>query len=302
MLQTRIGRAALALFTVAALVPAARAESKMEMTFSGVNIITQPSYTRKVSFPLPGIVKESLIKDGDVVKAGQVLMRQDTDLDEKEAERLKVEAESESRIEAAKADMEVKKIDYDIKSTGTGHAYSASEINEARAKLTEAEKSVKVAEEDHQQAKIKYDQQLVRLTKMEMKAPADVQGEWIVDHIVTNVGEMADPQSRDGVIVLVKNDPLDVEIRGLTTRQVATLKNGEKLQVRYLNDGPNDWKEAAVDYIQPVALADADRQKVKLKLPNPDGRYAGLRMELKLTKALQDTAPKDDAFSASFGK
>ena len=99
----------------------------------------------------------------------------------------------------------------------------------------------------------------------------------------------------------MKNDPLYVEIRGLTTLQVSTLRVGEKLQVRYNNDPDNAWKDAEIIYITPVADAGADRQLVRLKLPNSDNRPAGLRMTLNWPDKLLKTAPKDDAM-LSFGK
>jgi len=273
---------------VGSITAVARAEDRAPISFAaaGVSVITQPSETRHLPFPSAGIIRENAVKEGDRVKSGQILMKQDTDLDQKEAERLKVEAESDSRIEAAKADYDVKKIEYDRKSQNP-NAYNASEIDESKAKLIEAEKSVKVAEEEKLQAKIKYDQQNVRLTKMELHTPID----GVVQKVNFDVGEMSDPQNKDGVVVVVKNDPLYVEIRGLTTMQVSTLKVGEKLQVRYQNDGKDEWKEAAINFITPVADAGADRQLVKLSMPNPEGRDAGLRMELKLPKKLQDTAP-----------
>jgi len=289
-----IRRAALAAALVVGLGSvASRAEERSTYSGAAVSVITQPSETRHLQFPSQGIIRENKIKDGDKVAAGQLLMKQDTDLDEKEAERLKVEAESESRIEAAKADLQVKQIEYDRKAQNPG-AYPDSEINEATAKKIEAEKSVKVAEEDKLQAKIKYEQQLVKLSKMELHSPID----GVVQKVNFDVGEMADPQNKDGAIVVVKNDPLYVEIRGLTTMQVSTLKVGEKLQVRYVNDGVNDWKEGTINYIAPVADAGADRQIVKLTMPNPEGRDSGLRMQLQLPKKLQDTAPKDDGFAA----
>src|SRR5262249_25652177 len=150
----------------------------------GVSVITQPSETRHLTFMSAGIIRESLVKEGDHVKAGQVIMRQDTDLDTKEAERLKVEAESDARIEAAKADKDVKQIEYDRKSQNP-NAYNASEIDESKAKLIEAEKSVKVAEEEKLQAKIKFEQQNVKLTKMEIHSPID----GVVQKINFNVGE-----------------------------------------------------------------------------------------------------------------
>lgn len=260
----------------------------------GLSVITQPSATRHLMFPTAGIIAEAKIKDGDRVTAGQLLMKQDTDLDQKEAERLQVEAESDARIEAAKADQEVKQIEYDRKSQNL-KAYGDEEVNEAKSKLTEAIKSVDVAEEDKKQAKIKYDEQVVKLSKMELHCPGDIKS-GIVQKLNFDVGEMADPQNKDGTIVVVQNDPLWVEIRGLTTMQVATLNIGDKLQVRYLNDNDSadKWREAAISYITPVADAGADRQLVRLEMPNPDGLAAGMRMELKLTKQLQDTAPKDD--------
>ena len=51
-----------------------------------MSVITQPSETRHLPFMSAGIIRENLVKDGDHVKAGQVLMRQDSDLDKKEAE------------------------------------------------------------------------------------------------------------------------------------------------------------------------------------------------------------------------
>src|SRR5437016_208852 len=94
-----------------------RADDKPQMGFpSGVSVMTQPSETRHLPFPTAGIIRENKVKDGTRVKAGDLLMKQDTDLDQKEAERLKVEAESDARIEAAKADKDVKQIEYDRKS------------------------------------------------------------------------------------------------------------------------------------------------------------------------------------------
>jgi multidrug efflux pump subunit AcrA (membrane-fusion protein) len=291
-LRNPLRRAALAAALVlASSIGVARAETKVDASVAtSVSVITQPSETHKLSFPQAGIVREKLAKDGDHVKAGDVLLRQDTDLDVKELERLKVEADSTSRIEAAEADKKVKQIEYDRKSKAPD-SYAASEIEEAEAKLIEAEKSIKVAQEDHQQAVIKHDQQAVKIKKMELGSPVD----GVVQNIVVDTGEMADPQSRDGAVVVVKNDPLWVEVRGLTTLQVSTLRIHDKLQVRYKNDGPAaKWLEAEVIYKAPVADAGADRQLVRLSLPNADGRDSGQRMELKYTEQLQKTAPPPD--------
>jgi RND family efflux transporter MFP subunit len=256
---------------------------------SNVTIITKPSQSIPISFNLPGVVREKTIKDGDLVKKGQLLMKQDTDIDEKELERLKVEAESNSRIEAAKADAKVKQLEYERKSKAP-EGYAASEVEESEAKLIEANKSVNVAEEDKKQAEIKFATQQVKLAKMELHSPVN----GIVQNCVIDVGQMADPQNKEGVILLVVNDPLWVELRGLTTLQVSTLKLGEEMEVRYRNEPNAAWQKAKISYISPVADAGADRQLVRLELPNPSNLSAGMNMELNWPKKLLDTAPKDE--------
>jgi hypothetical protein len=84
--------------------------------------------------------------------------------------------------------------------------------------------------------------------------------------------------------VVVKNDPLYVEVRELRTSQVAQLKLGQKLQVRYEDDAdkPENWQEAEIFYFDPVADTSVDARLFKLRLANPTGRPAGLRMVVRL--------------------
>lgn len=254
-----------------------------------VTIVTKPSKSIPLSFMKAGLISDRLVNDGDHVKKGQVLLREDSEIDQQEVLRLKVEAESNSRIDAAKADEQVRKLEYE-RASKAPDGYSPSEIDEAQAKYTEATKSVRVSEEDKEEAKYKYGGAMADVAKMEMKSPFD----GIVQEMRVDVGQMSDPQNKDGAVMLVVNDPLWVEVRGLTTLQVSTLKVGEKLQVRYKNDPNGNWQDATISYITPVADAGADRQLVRLELPNPENAAAGMNMELNWPKKLLDTAPKDE--------
>lgn len=258
-------------------------------SLTNVEIKTAPSKSIPLSFPKAGVIAQRLVNDGDRVTKSQLLLKQDTDVDVQELNRLKVEAESDSRIDAAKADEKVKQLEYDRESKAP-EGYSPSEIDEAQAKLTEATKSVKVAEEDKEEAKYKYAEQKVMIDKEELHSPVD----GIVQEMRVDVGQMSDPQNKDGAVLIVVNDPLWVEIRGLTTLQVSTLKVGEKLSVRYKNEPQAAWQDATISYITPVADAGADRQLVRLELPNPQNLAAGMNMEVNWPQKLIDTAPKDD--------
>jgi len=256
-----------------------------------VTAITKPSEQVRHAFQTMGVVKEALVKDGDPVKLGQPLMALDADLDQKEMERLKVEAESNSRIEAQEKDLEVKTMAYNRKAKAPG-AFTVEDIDQTRLEKIASEKQLEVAKDEKHQALIKYEAAKMRVEKAVL--PSKIDG--IVQQVVVRPGEAVDPQRQEGAVVVVKNDPLWVEIPDLTTLQVSMLKVGDKLGVRYENDGDNGKVEQAeVIFITPMANAGADTQTVRLSLPNPQGRASGLHMIVKLPQKLIDATSKGES-------
>lgn len=243
-----------------------------------VSAITQPSETSKRAFQDIGVVKKVLVKDGDMVTADQVLMQLDDDIDQATLKQLKLEAESTARIEASQAELELRKSEYE-KMRIAPAAFQQRETEEARLRMITAEKQVKVSQEEHEAAQLKYQAALVKVDKMQLKAPFAGQ----VQKIVVKVGEAVDPRAEQGAVVLVKTDPLWVEIKGLSTKDVARMKLGDSLQVRYEDDGASaQWQAGKIIFINPVADAGSKTQGIRLELPNPEGRFAGLHMEVKL--------------------
>jgi multidrug efflux pump subunit AcrA (membrane-fusion protein) len=248
--------------------------------------VTRPSQERKLSFPSQGVVAQAPLKEGDAVKAGQTILVQDDVIDKKELERLELTANSNARIEAAEADLAVKKAVLKRKVDAGPGGFNEAEIEEAQNDVTLREKQLQVAKEEQQEAKIKAEQQRHKLAKMSLASPID----GIVERIITNVGEWADPQSKDGAAYVVQNDPLYLEVRELTSSQVAQLKLGQKLQVRYKDDADKaeNWQDAEIFYFAAVSDAQADTRLVKLRLSNPNARPAGLWMAVKLPSNLAD--------------
>jgi multidrug efflux pump subunit AcrA (membrane-fusion protein) len=256
-----------------------------------VNGITQPCEQRKLVFPAQQIVRNMMVKEGDPVKKGQILAKQDDEAELLEAEKLKIEAESEARIEAAQADLKAKTLAYNRKKTAFEKGASTQgEVDEAEADMVTREKQLKVAQEERDAAKIKYKQQLVHCDRMQLKSTID----GFVQKIFLGEGEFNDPQRQDGAVFVVQNDPLKIEIRELKTRQVAILHKGDKLQVRYIDDAADAWQPAEVTFIAPMADAMSDTQIVQLSLPNPKNRSSGLHVAVKLTPELIKTAPNDE--------
>jgi multidrug efflux pump subunit AcrA (membrane-fusion protein) len=242
--------------------------------------ITKPSQEAHAAFQSPGVVRQEVVKEGDKVKEGQPLLIQEDYIEKKELERLQLLANSTARVEAAQANLELKKSVLNRKSAqGAGGAFSDAEIEEARNDVTLAEKQLKVSNEDQQEAKIKADAQGKKVDLMTRTSPCN----GIVQKIVAHVGEWADPQNKEGAIVVVNNDPLNVEVRELTARQVSMLKLGQKLQVKYqTEDKAAPWQQATITYFDPVADATTDQRMFRMEMPNPDGKEAGLHVMVKL--------------------
>jgi cobalt-zinc-cadmium efflux system membrane fusion protein len=239
--------------------------------------ITQPSERHKLTFPAPGIVLTIPVKEGDAVKQGTVVMQEDDYLELKELEKAKLEAASGAKVEAAEADYNAKKHIYDSKKkTYEQGGANLQEVEDAELDMVLREKQIKVAQEDLDEAKIKAEQEAKKVQDMKLTSPVD----GIVEKMEVEIGEMADPQKPDGAVWVVKNDPLFVEIRDLSSAQVAHLHIGDKLQVKYPDE--TDWHEAAVTFRAPVVDAASDTQLVKLTLPNPTNRDAGLQIQVQL--------------------
>jgi RND family efflux transporter MFP subunit len=253
--------------------------------------ITQPEAQRKLVFPAQGNVREVMVKEGDAIKAGQVLAKLDDEADLAELARLKIDAESRARIEAAEADLKAKTLKYNrlIEAQKKG-ATTQGEVDEAEADMITRQKQLKVSQEEYEQAKLKYQQQKIRCDRMELKSTVD----GFVQKINIGAGEFNDPQRQEGAIFVVQNNPLKIEIRELTTRQVATLNKGDKLQVRYMNDDPNAWQPAEVTFIAPMADAGSDTQLIQLSLANASNRTSGLHVAVKLTPEMMKAAPVDE--------
>jgi RND family efflux transporter MFP subunit len=245
-----------------------------------IEAYTEPSKRLELAFSTLGVVQEIAVKEGDPVKAGQLLITQYDEVEALELERLKAEAESPARIEAAKADLDVKTKTYERKSAAGSGVYNEAEIEEAQLDKVFREKQLDIAHLDQNQNVLKMKQQAARVDRMGIKSRID----GLVEKIEVWEGEMADPSKP--AIIVVKNDPLYIVIKQLRTHQVSQLKVGDALEVKYPDE--NTWTKAKITFISPVADAASKTQFVRLEMPNPSGRATGLPILVKLPDNLID--------------
>jgi RND family efflux transporter MFP subunit len=238
---------------------------------------TIPSKTAKPSFMEVGIVKEWLVKPDDVVKKGQVLGREDTDVEEMKLRALRIEASSTAAVEAAEADRDAKKVEYENKQQASQQqAASETEVQEAKLDYERAEATLRYTQVQHEKTVADADTQARMIDKMQLLSPVD----GTVKQINIQEGEIVDPNKPDGALTLVSNNPLWVEVK-VPSLQALKLKQGDSASVAYQNE-PDKWLTATIIYLDPEVDAESDKQTIRLELNNDQNRPSGLTLNVRL--------------------
>lgn len=237
-------------------------------TTKGYEAHTEPSIRSRVNFAAQGVVAEVMVKEGDVVKKGDVLIRLDDRADRHFLEALEMEGKSTLKIEAAKADLEQKRVDLarKLKSQPEGGA-SPLEVEEAKVNVLIREIQVKVEEMTRRQKELEAMRQAVRVEQMTLTAPFDA----VVEKIDLKPGET--PEVQRFALTLVDNTPVWVNVF-LPTRVALKLKVGDSLEVRYKD--VDEVVMGKVIMLSPVADAGSEQRLVRLELPNEKELPAGL--------------------------
>ena len=137
-----------------------------------IEAVTKPSKDTVLAFVQPGQIAEVLVKEGDPVKAGQVIMKQDDKAEFAQLAQLKAQAEDTTRIKAAEAQLDQKRVD--LKKTEFARKQGAAtdlEVDHAKLDVTIAELSLELAQFERKQAKLKCDQVRLQIDRMTHAKP-----------------------------------------------------------------------------------------------------------------------------------
>ena len=278
--QKNVGRILIAALSMVGLSASLGIADEGSLARNEFNGHTAPIEKREQNFDVPGVVEKVLVKEGDAVKAGQLIAQQDTDVDEAHLKSAELVAKSDLEVKAEQAQLDKDQIDLkrkgDLMKT---NSISPGEFDEATLAVKIDELKLKHAEEDREKATYDVAESKAKIKLKQMFARVD----GVVSQIATHEGELADTQHP--AITIVKNDVLYVEV-DLPADVVNRLKtSGMKapLQVRYKDEGEKGvWREAAIHFIKPEADAQSNYEHVQLQMPNPEMRSAGLQVVVKL--------------------
>jgi RND family efflux transporter MFP subunit len=250
---------------------------------SGADIeaITAPSKARTLEFNRPGRIAKVLVKDGETVAAGQVLVQLDDTVEQAQLQQLKALADDETRIQAAQAQLDQKTVDLKkIQRAFDSKAVTELELDHAKLDVTIAELSLKLARFEQDQAKLKHKEMGLHVERMRLKSP--IAGK--VGEVLKNVGESVD--SRMPVVQVVQIDPLWVDVH-VPQERTTGLKQGQSALVRFRGKAATEARGRII-YVASQVDAASDTLKVRVEVANPTGRPAGQRVDVRFAGADAD--------------
>jgi RND family efflux transporter MFP subunit len=238
-----------------------------------------PGVTKPYAHARPGVnqfgtVLELPVKEGQEVKKGDVLLRQDDRQELAELKSLQLEASSTARVDAAAADLKIQQNKLDnLLALQKNNSANPVEIADQQSKVIYGKAQLEIAKIELEKAKVAAQKQQFKVDQMTVKSAYDGR----IEQIDVEIGDVTDPQKP--VMTIAQNDPLKVEFF-LQTEQAKRLHLGEDLQVRYSDE--EKWMPAKVTYKAPIADAASDTQKIGLEMKNVDGRESGMQVMVKL--------------------
>jgi len=245
---------------------------------------TLPNKEYKISFPTMGVIKEVKIKEGDVVKKGDVLMKQDDSEDRAELRVLDAAIkQSKGGIVVGEAKLRVAESEYKSKlALKKAGAFNDLEVERAQAERDVAAAQIEQAKDEVAQGEAKREKQSTHVENMTLKADMD----GVVKDLINDVGSNVDPTRP--VMTMVDNSTLLVEVQVPAIASLQ-LKKGDTMRVSY---DRKTWRDAKLSFMSPQADAQSGMRMIRLELPNPQGEPSGLQAFVELPEKLATAAAK----------
>lgn len=237
-----------------------------------IEAITRPSQDVVLSFVRPGQVAEVLVKEGDAVKAGQVLMRLDDKAELVQMEQLKAQAEDRTRLRAGEAQLAQRRVD--LQKTETARKEGAAtdlEVDHARLDVTIAELSLELAKFERTQAGMKYREAAAQIERMRITSPID----GTVERLLVEPGESV--EAAEKIAQIVRIDPLWVDVPVPLDNARSLTKGASNALVEFDSADPARRSAVKGKIIHVAAVADSASKTltVRVECPNPSNRPAG---------------------------
>jgi RND family efflux transporter MFP subunit len=253
-----------------------------------VEAITKPSGDVKLAFVHPGLIGRVLVKEGQTVEAGQVLMEQDDKVEQVQLEQLEAQAEDLTKVDYARAQLDQKKVYLKRITEVDPNATTPTEVEMAQLDVKVAELSLQLAQFTHTQEERKYREFQAQIERMRLRSP--IPGK--VEQVSLKEGEAADALAP--ILRVVSIDPLWIDApvelsqaRGLAVGASAQVEFPPSAPAGGVSSGPAVSIDGKIIHIGAVAEAASNTLLVRVEAANPSARPAGERVEVTFSPANQ---------------
>ena len=237
-------------------------------TASGVELdgFTEPYRTIHVAASETGIITKIHVREGDVVKEGQLLAQLDDDVHLALLAIAEQAMNAKGRLDTTLADLELKtsRCEKLKRLRADGHARQ-EEVDRAATELAVAEGQVETAREDLLIKRLEFDKLRTQLERRSIRCTTD----GVVAELHKNEGEFVAPNDPE-LLTVVELDPL-VAVFSIMRPLADRLKVDSTLKVRFPES--KDEVKGTIEFISPITDAESGTVRIKIRVDNPEGRY-----------------------------
>ncbi|QDT04440.1 macrolide transporter subunit MacA [Rubripirellula lacrimiformis] len=225
---------------------------------------SQPVRLSSVAGATSGIIRQRLVREGDVVLQGEALIQLDPTIHQARLELARIAKDAKGEWQIAKAELASKTSRFErIESLVARNHATSVELLQANEDLTIARASLRRAEDRLAQQLADYNRLLAESEQLCIKAPFD----GVVVEFTKQVGEFVGP-GESTVCTIADLSELSVEF--LVPRLYrSNLKIGSEIEVVFTII--NRVVVGKIDYISPFPNGETNTYKVKARVDNSDG-------------------------------
>jgi len=244
-----------------------RVDQRLYMEF-GEKAVSRPSRDATMGFTMPTTVREVLVKGGDRVKKGQLLARGDDEEDVAFLKLNKLQADTDLPVQKARAALELSKLEFErIDEAFKNGAAAQQDLDRGRLNFDGARIDWETAKVQQEQAAAQVQRAEARVNRLNIKAPFDGQ----IDSVQVDAGQAL--SESDKVLRIVNVDLVWIDVPTRLDRAGASrIKQGDPAWVLMEVDGAPEVRDAKVIEVSPVADPASRTRRVRVEVPNPDGK------------------------------
>jgi len=260
-------------FTLFLLYPTAAFSQQFEA-------VSKPSADIVLSFVKPGRIYEVLCKEGDTVRTGKLLAKQEDRAELVRVKILEAQAADETKVKMAKAQSLLKEKELGkLEEALRKGAATEWETDNARLEVETSKIALERAQLEHEQDKRNFEEASIELEYLHLLSPID----GYVEEVKIEAGESV--QAFDTVIRVVQTDPLLIDVP-VPVPLANQLKKNQAANVSFppTNGQGDEVAEGKIENIASVAEAASNTLRVRIKVSNKKKRPAGERVGISFSQ------------------